>query len=133
MMLGLAVAFDFHTGAPTEVLKLANRRACHAPSVGALHIDGPPRLGRLDDLPDHNTHSVRGSSESFASNEPKTVTGDDRLIAAKGDLNWWTFEFEREALLIHGTPRQFHPTGSSGAPSSPQTSHSLSTTSTIQC
>ena len=111
MALGLAVAVDFHTGQPTD--------AADAPVHTGHHLE--PRWGlstsvdrrgwaRLDDLPDHNRALRTDLLTMVQRCDAQQVIGDDVLVAARGDLNWWTFEFEREALIRHRTPRRFQTT-----------------------
>ncbi len=114
--VALVVAVDFHTGFGDTA---------DTPETSGQRV--PPRWGlstsidrrgwaRADDLPDARTDTRDALVRLLASQQYPAVTGADQLLTAAGDLNWWTFESERQAFLTGAPTWVFLPEGSSLGP-----------------
>ncbi|MBO85686.1 MAG: hypothetical protein CL927_10030 [Deltaproteobacteria bacterium] len=118
--VGLAVAVDFHLGTPSSGPATPANTGHETPLRLGLSTSVDRRgWARRDDLPDHEVDLREEILRLVQRCDATHITGDDLLIAPKGDLNWWTFEFERQALLDTERPRVFRAVDASPESSMP--------------
>ena len=121
--LAVAVAADFHLGGPFNGAETPATTGHATPLRWGLSTSIDRRgWARSDHLPDHRSAFRAALLEQVDRCHATSITGDDAIVADKGDLNWWTFAFER-ATLAHDAPqRVFMPIGTGlGPPPSPPT------------
>ncbi len=112
-VLGLAVAADFHLGGPHPGPESPATTGHEIPLRWGLSTSIDRRgWARADDLPDHRDALRAALLQVVEDRNATHIVGDDRLIADRGDLNWWTFVFERATLASDAPQRIFRPTGS---------------------
>jgi len=126
-LIAVAVAADFHTGPSTPFDT--------PPTPATQGLEVPWRLGlstsadrrgwaRKRDVPDHQEDLRKRVLAIVRRCGSTSITGSDRVISPTGDLNWWTFELERAALVGEAPPTLFLPVGSPlGPPPTAPTVH----------
>lgn len=117
-LTGVAVAVDFHTGQPLRAgVELSPAQRGHmAPLRFGVSTSTDARgWARRSDLPDHRNSLRKSILGVVSACDARSITAADRLVQPTGDLNWWTFEVEREAFA-GGPRRAYVPIGSGLGP-----------------